>query len=341
MDRVSTEENSPVAKRALKSVHYTDRQHRVQCSCDLESLGFLTRSYHSFMRKPNTRSCWRTRDWGALSRHTQNSCEAYEDILALPLDSEVFLASLKQIDLDVARTYPDEPYFALGPGKVPLRRCLIAFSKYDIALGYVQGMNFIMASLLWHATEADAFWLFVTLIEDFELRDIYLPNLPGLSKHCQIIQLLILEFIPGLHFYFAQHEIIPEMYATEWCFSLFARVIPPAQMHNILANFFRHGWVYFYRIVVVLLQCLRMKLTKDGDPIEVLLSLKISQKSQNEWDEFFGALDEGGRRMTWEKINRRAFALDIDEGYIKELHLWFNVETGQFALNKTGVEHFK
>ena len=45
-------------------------------------------------------------------------------------------------------------------------------------------MNFIMGALLWHANEVDAFWLFVSLVEKYELRDLYLPGLPGLSKHC-------------------------------------------------------------------------------------------------------------------------------------------------------------
>jgi hypothetical protein len=50
---------------------------------------------------------------------------------------------------------------------------LSAFAKYDTSLGYVQGMNFIVASLLLHCSEDVAFWLFVTLIEDYDLRDIF------------------------------------------------------------------------------------------------------------------------------------------------------------------------
>ncbi len=59
-------------------------------------------------------------------------------------------------------------------------------------MGYVQGMNFIAGSLLFHASEEIAFWLFVSLVEDYELRDIYLPGIPGLFKHCQIIDILIM-----------------------------------------------------------------------------------------------------------------------------------------------------
>ena len=64
---------------------------------------------------------------------------------------------------------------------------LLAFSRYDQSIGYVQGMNFIVASLLYHCSEEIAFWIFVTLIEDYELRDIYETNLPGLYKHSHVI----------------------------------------------------------------------------------------------------------------------------------------------------------
>mmetsp|Transcript_1014 Transcript_1014/g.1009 ORF Transcript_1014/g.1009 Transcript_1014/m.1009 type:complete len:83 (+) Transcript_1014:411-659(+) len=82
-------------------------------------------------------------------------------------------------------------------------------------MGYVQGMNFIAGALLWHATEVDAFWLFVGLMENYEIRDTYLPSLPGLSKHCQIIQILIVENLPNLHRQFAEHRIGNEMFLAE------------------------------------------------------------------------------------------------------------------------------
>ena len=82
-----------------------------------------------------------------------------------------------------------------------LKRVLLAFSRYDPMLGkyfskiddigYVQGMNFIVGSILYHCSEEVAFWIFVTLIEQFEIRDIFEPGLPGLYKHSHIIDKLI------------------------------------------------------------------------------------------------------------------------------------------------------
>jgi hypothetical protein len=42
--------------------------------------------------------------------------------------------------------------------------------------GYVQGMNFIAASFLYHTDEVYAFWLCVHLIETLAMQDVYLPG---------------------------------------------------------------------------------------------------------------------------------------------------------------------
>ena len=60
-----------------------------------------------------------------------------------------------------------------------IRKLVIYFlflNNLKIKIGYVQGMNFIAAALLYHAEEYIAFWLFILIFERFEMRDIYLPS---------------------------------------------------------------------------------------------------------------------------------------------------------------------
>lgn len=85
--------------------------------------------------------------------------------------------------------FPDQTLSRVNTakGSKSLSRVLLAFSKYDNTIGYVQGMNFIVGSLLMHCTEEITFWLFVSLIEDYQMRDIYQPELPGLYKHISIL----------------------------------------------------------------------------------------------------------------------------------------------------------
>lgn len=67
-------------------------------------------------------------------------------------------------------------------------------------------MNFIVASIIYHANEVMSFWLFITLIEDCELRDIYTHGLPGLFKHSQIIDMLIMENLNDIFKHFVRHH---------------------------------------------------------------------------------------------------------------------------------------
>lgn len=113
-----------------------------------------------------------------------------------------------------------------GKGTKRLKRVLSAFANYERQVDYVQGMNFIVGSLLVHCSETMAFWLFVTLIEDCDVRDVYTPKLPGLYKHSQVIERLLSIHLPELSEHFNNNNIRAEMYASEWIFGLFSSVIP-------------------------------------------------------------------------------------------------------------------
>jgi len=76
----------------------------------------------------------------------------------------------------------------------------MTYSKFHTSIGYVQGMNFIVQSLLSHTVEPYlAFYLFTTLIEDFQLCDNYQRELPGVTKHCNVMATLISLRLPTLH----------------------------------------------------------------------------------------------------------------------------------------------
>ncbi|CAG9322285.1 unnamed protein product [Blepharisma stoltei] len=307
--------------------------HEIQCDCNLEDKSFFTRSYRQFVPSRVSTSCNRATTWLLKCNPPRNAEEIYQELLESPLETQQYKDSTKQIELDLARTYPDEQYFSENSkGQAALRRVLYAFSKYDHYLGYVQGMNFIVAALLWHSSEVDAFWLFIGLMEEYELRDIFLPRLPGLSKHCQIIQLLILDLLPNVHRQFAEHRISSEMYATDWLFTMFGSVVPVREMVNILDQFFRKGWSFIYRFVIAILKCLEETILQARDSIEILGPLKITHQSQREWKHFLELLDGGKGKIGWEELIERSRTVDIDENYIKLLHRNFNVETGQFNL---------
>ena len=64
-----------------------------------------------------------------------------------------------------------------------LLRVLLAFSNYEDSVGYVQGMNFIAAALMYHTGEVAAFWLLCSIMEKYELKKVLSYGLEGLSYH--------------------------------------------------------------------------------------------------------------------------------------------------------------
>jgi hypothetical protein len=148
---------------------------------------------------------------------------------------------------------------------VKLRRVLTAFANYDSQVDYVQGMNFVVAALLLHCSEVIAFWLFVALIEDCEMRDIYLPKLPGMFKHSLMIDMLISYHVPQVSSHLVSHNIKAELFASEWIFGLFSSVIPVDHMGYFFDEFFQRKWIFFYQLVLQLMHHHKRKIIHEDD----------------------------------------------------------------------------
>ena len=185
---------------------------------------------------------------------------------------------MAQIERDIGRTFPRHHYFMRsigGRGHEKLKRVLIAFSNYERQVNYVQGMNFIVAQLLLHCSETFAFWLFVALIEDCQMRDIYEQELSGLFKHSLMIETLIQANLPQLHYRLQESNIRAHVFASEWIFGLFASVIPCDYMGDFFDKFFERKWIFFYQLILSLLKRHQAVISNDEDFYQFMRQLKI------------------------------------------------------------------
>ena len=88
----------------------------------------------------------------------------YLDLLSLDdKQEELAYGSEHQIELDLNRTI----FYKQNQNRSSLQNVLLAYSRYDSTIGYVQGMNHIVYALMIHCSEEVCFWLFVSLIEDY------------------------------------------------------------------------------------------------------------------------------------------------------------------------------
>ncbi|EMD95967.1 hypothetical protein COCC4DRAFT_156949 [Bipolaris maydis ATCC 48331] len=101
-----------------------------------------------------------------------------------------------------------------------------AYALYDDAVGYAQGMNFIAMPLLFNMPEEEAFSLFVTLMNKYGLRDLFVHDMPGLHLHLYQFERLLEDFEPALYCHLRRRDVKPQLYATQWFLTLFAYRFP-------------------------------------------------------------------------------------------------------------------
>ena len=68
---------------------------------------------------------------------------------------------------------------------------LSAITLYDKGLGYVQGMNFLAAALIWHCSADAAFWLYTSLLENNQLRKNYIDGFVGFYQRSTALNELL------------------------------------------------------------------------------------------------------------------------------------------------------
>ncbi|KAF2712152.1 RabGAP/TBC [Pleomassaria siparia CBS 279.74] len=101
-----------------------------------------------------------------------------------------------------------------------------AYALYDESVGYAQGMNFIAMPLLFNMPEEEAFSLFVTLMNKYRLRDLFVQDMPGLHLHLYQFERLLEDLEPALYCHLHRREVKPQLYATQWFLTLFAYRFP-------------------------------------------------------------------------------------------------------------------
>jgi hypothetical protein len=99
--------------------------------------------------------------------------------------------SFQQIELDLPRTYTDVNDPEELKAKIePLRHVLKCYVKRNTRVGYLQGMNFIVARLLEVMNEEEAFWMLCQLSETI-LPLGYYANLLNVLIDLKVFQVLI------------------------------------------------------------------------------------------------------------------------------------------------------
>lgn len=146
------------------------------------------------------------------------------------------------IGKDIGRSFPGVDMFkdVGGEGQQSLARVLKAFSLYDKEIGYCQGMGFLVGPLLMQMPDRDAFCVLVKLMDNFDLRTCFQPDLSGLHLRTFQFQRLLEHDMPKLAEHLKQLQV-EAAYLSQWFLSFFAVTCPLPMLFRIYDVIFAEG----------------------------------------------------------------------------------------------------
>ncbi|XP_034738435.1 EVI5-like protein isoform X6 [Etheostoma cragini] len=162
----------------------------------------------------------------------------------------------KLIRRDIARTYPEHEFFKEKDslGQEVLFNVMKAYSLVDREVGYCQGSAFIVGLLLMQMPEEEAFCVFVKLMQDYRLRELFKPSMAELGLCMYQFESMIQEQLPELHMHFQAQSFHTSMYASSWFLTIFLTSFPLPVATRMFDIFMCEGLEVVFRVGLAILQ---------------------------------------------------------------------------------------
>ncbi|KAI0015673.1 rab-GTPase-TBC domain-containing protein [Xylariomycetidae sp. FL0641] len=160
----------------------------------------------------------------------------------------------KTIKKDVGQRTSYSKYAAAAGLQDGLFGVCKAYALFDEAVGYAQGMNFLIMPLLFNMPEEEAFSLLVKLMNQYKLRDLFVQDMPGLHMHLYQFERLLEDLEPALYCHLHRRGISSHLYATQWFLTLFAYRFPLQLVLRIYDLILSEGLSAIIRFGIVLMQ---------------------------------------------------------------------------------------
>ncbi|XP_077268303.1 GTPase activating protein and centrosome-associated isoform X3 [Temnothorax americanus] len=186
---------------------------------------------------------------------------------------------------DINRTFPAHDFFKEtgGLGQDSLYRISKAYAVHDEEVGYCQGLSFLVASLLLHMPEEQAFCVLVKLMYDYGLRDLYKDRFDNLYMRFYQLNRLIEDQLPELYKHFCDRGVETHMFAAQWFLTLFTARFPLYLVFHILDVFLLQGLDTLFQVALALLMlCKKELLQLDFESILKYFRVHLPKRCRNE-----------------------------------------------------------
>ncbi|XP_020707378.2 rab GTPase-activating protein 1-like isoform X3 [Athalia rosae] len=186
---------------------------------------------------------------------------------------------------DINRTFPAHDFFKEtgGLGQDSLYRISKAYAVHDKEVGYCQGLSFLVASLLLHMPEEQAFCVLVKLMYDYGLRDLYKDRFDNLHMRFYQLNRLMEDQLPELYKHFCDRGVETHMFAAQWFLTLFTARFPLYLVFHILDVFLLQGLDTLFQVALALLMlCKKELLQLDFESILKFFRVHLPKRCRNE-----------------------------------------------------------
>ena len=215
-----------------------------------------------------------------------------------------------QIDLDIPRTFPENPLYhgvgAGGGGRAAVRNVLLAYAATHPETGYCQGMNYV-AAFLWLAvsrgepqedaegnetastaseaeTEETTYWLFSCLVDDVMAPEIFARDMRGTLREFRVLSLLLRSKTPQTHAHLAKHDMDLCMLQSKWLLCVFTDSFPAETTARVLDVVFAEGHKAWLRVCVAMMVAHGDAIRKAAHVPDAMAILKRAFAEQHDAD---------------------------------------------------------
>ena len=180
--------------------------------------------------------------------------------------------SIKQIDKDIHRTFPGDISFS----KIQLRNVLVAYSQRNPNIGYCQGLNFIVATILSQGfSEEECFWLFVQILEHY-LPVEYYNSMSGIILDQKIFDYLFRAKLQKLSKAMEKIGIESGLFTVQWFICMFAFTFKREVVTFVWDHIFFLGYSVIFQVGLASIWLLRKKLLQQSDFVQTLTFIEDS-----------------------------------------------------------------
>lgn len=178
------------------------------------------------------------------------------------------------IDLDIQRTFAEDPQWRERGYDQVTRRVLLAYADRNKTLGYCQGLSFIVGILVTVVNEEIAFIILCAIIEDNLLPPDYYTSLAGAVVDKSVLEHLVDQFLPSLRSRLQSDDTSPDVsfMSIPWNMCLFSANLSRQLAIRVWDFLFAFGPCVLFRISLGILGDLDTDQTR---PIDVRSSIKL------------------------------------------------------------------